>query len=203
MKAVFTGEGARALRGTWIVLGLSVAVGIVIVVASAWFLDRERRESVGSGRKIQEARARVEAARRERDNLQESSEVFRALGSRGLLQAERRLDLVEFLNRLRAQHRLFGLDYEIAPQRPLPLPGGRSYSAVDVLGSRVKLRLRALHEGDVIDFIDSIAGAKQGFYPLDRCVMRRLEPPAEALLQPRIEAECTLEWITLKAKRVA
>ncbi|HYC34875.1 MAG TPA: hypothetical protein VEC19_00505 [Usitatibacter sp.] len=203
MKFVFSAEGARALRSSWTLLGLAIVVGVSIVGGSTYFLEREKRENVGSSRRVQEARSRVEAARRERDNLQESSEVFRTLVSRGLLQSEKRLDLVEFLNTLRLQHQLFGLDYEIAPQRTLQLPGGRNFPAVDVLASRVKFRVRALHEGDVLGFVDAIANSRQGFYPVDRCVMRRVEQSGTVLLQPRVEADCTLEWITLKAKRAA
>jgi hypothetical protein len=36
----------------------------------------------------------------------------------------------------------------------------------------VSVKLRALHEGDVLDFIDALAASRQGFYPVDRCVMR-------------------------------
>jgi hypothetical protein len=74
------------------------------------------------------------------------------------------------------------------------------FASVDVLASRVKLKARALHEGDLIGFVDGLARTAQGFYPVDRCLVRRMEAPAETL-QPRVEAECTLEWITLKEKR--
>jgi hypothetical protein len=58
-----------------------------------------------------------------------------------------------------------------------------------------------LHEGDLLDFIDALSQSRQGFYPVDRCVIRRLETKGEDAVQPRVEAECTLEWITLKEKR--
>jgi hypothetical protein len=126
--------------------------------------------------------------------------VFSTLVDRGMLQGERRLDLVELVNTLRARHQLAALDYDIAPQRPLTLAGGRGFGSIDVLASRVKLRARALHEGDVLAFIDDLTSTPQGFYPVDRCVMRRVEAPADTI-QPRVEGECTLEWITLREKR--
>ena len=197
MKQVFSAEGARALRGAWILLGLSLATSAAIAWGSHWYLERERRERVGAGQRLEQARARAQGAQRELDSLQESAVVFRELVDRGLLAGERRIDLVEMVNGLRARHRLFALDYEIAPQRPLKLPGGRAFAAVEVLASRVQLRMRALHEGDVLDFIAELAASRKGFYPVDRCAMRRLEAEPDAL-QPRVEAECALEWITLK-----
>ena len=200
MKTLITPEGVRTLRTSAVLLVMSIAAAIALVIGSNLYLDREKRQSANSGQRLQEARVRLDNARRERDSQQESAEVFRTLVARGLLQGERRLDLVEMVNALRARHQLFSLDYEIAAQRPLTLAGGRVYPAVDVLASRVKLRLRALHEGDVIGFVESLGESRQGFYPLDRCQMRRVDAPSPDALQPRVEAECAFEWITLKEK---
>jgi len=198
----FTREGWRVLTPAWAILGVAIATGIAIVIGSHLYYEKEKRDTLFAGKRLQEARARLDGARRERDSLQESADVFRTLVDRGLLQSERRLDLVELVNALRARHQLFGLDYEISPQRPLTLPGGRAFTSVDILASRVKLRARALHEGDVIGFMDDLSHTRQGFYPVDKCNMRRVEVPAANALQPRVEADCSLEWITLKEKRV-
>lgn len=203
MNPVFGKPGLRALAGSWALLAISLVGGVAIVAGSHWFLEREKRESANYDRRVMEAQSRLDSARRERDSLQQSAEVFRTLVDRGLLQGERRLDLVELVNALRARHQLFALDYEIAPQRPIALPGGRVYTSVDVLASRVKLKLRALHEGDVLAFMESLAESRQGFYPVDRCALKRLESLDASALQPRIEADCSLEWITLKEKRAS
>jgi hypothetical protein len=200
VNAVFSAEGWRQLRGAWALLALAAVAAAALAVGGKWYLEHEKRARQGSGQRLEQARSRLETARRERANLRESADIFRTLVDRGLLQGERRLDMVELINGLRARHELFALDYEIAPQRPLQFPGGRVYPAVDVLASRVKLRMRALHEGDVLGFVEALAGSRQGFFPLDRCALRRLEAPAPDALQPRVEAECAFEWITLKEK---
>lgn len=198
MKQVFSREGARLLTGSWIGLALAVVACAGLVLGSQWYVARAHRERASSVQRLQDAQARLATAERERDSLQESAEVFRALVERGMLQAENRLELVEMVNALRARHQLFALDYEIAPQRPLQIAAGRVYPAVDVLASRVKLRMRALHEGDVLAFVEDLAAAPDGFHPLDRCALRRIEAATPDLLAPRVEAECAFEWITLK-----
>ena len=80
--------------------------------------------------------------------------------------------------------------------------GGRIFPAVDVLSSRVTLRMRALHEGDILGFVEALAASRQGFFPLDRCQLKRMEAAADTL-QPRVEAECAFEWITLKEKNAS
>ena len=200
MSQVFSRNGILALRVPIAMLVISIAASAGIVFGSRWYSEREKRDAADSGRKLQEAKARLENARRERDNLVQSSETFRTLVERGLLQGEHRLDLVELVNSLRSRYQLAALDYEVAPQRPLHLGGMRAFDSVDVLASRVKLRARALHEGDMLGFLDELSHTPQGFYPVDRCTMRRIDAPADSI-QPRIEADCTLEWITLREKR--
>ncbi|HET7546358.1 MAG TPA: hypothetical protein VFJ86_01250 [Usitatibacter sp.] len=199
MNAVFSAEGWKALRATWALLAAAVVCGAALVYASHWYGLKEKRDSLAAAQRLQEARARLDSARRERDNLNESAGVFRTLVARGLLEREHRLDLVEKVNVLRSRYQLFSLDYEIAPQRTLPLAGGRVFPSVDVLASRVKLRAKALHEGDLLGFIDELSRSRQGFYPVEQCTLHRLPAPPEELAA-HVEGDCTLEWITLRDK---
>ncbi|QJR16396.1 hypothetical protein [Usitatibacter palustris] len=201
MNVVFSAAGLKRLRTSWIILALSIVVAAAMGASGHWFLEREKRDSTASGRKLQEARTRLEGVRRERENLIESAEVFRTLVDRGMLQSERRLEMIERVDELRIRHRMLNIEYEIAPQRPLPLAGGRSFASVDVLASRVKLKLQALHEGDLLGFLDDFTRSTQGFYPIDRCTLRRMgDVEGTDASRPRVEGECTLEWITLKEK---
>ena len=199
MNAVFTSEGWKVLRGAWLLLAGAVVCGATLVYGSHWYGLKEKRDSIAAEQRLHEARARLEGARRERDNLNESAGVFRTLVERGLLEREHRLDLVEKVNALRSSHQLYSLDYEISPQRMLPLAGGRVFPSVDVLASRVQLRAKALHEGDLLGFIDELSRSPQGFYPVDQCTLRRLAAPPDELVA-HVEADCTLEWITLRDK---
>lgn len=202
MKQAFNAEGRRRLRGSWILLAASVVSAAGFVAGTHLYLDKEKRDAAGSARRLQEATSRLDAIRRERDSLERSAGLFRMLLDRGMMQPERRLELVELFNTLRARHRIMSVDYEIAPQRPLAIAGG-AFTALDILASRVKLRIRALHEGDALAFLEALAAAEKGIHPMDRCSLRRIEASSGETLQPRIEAECTLEWITMKEKRSA
>lgn len=198
MSQVFSRHGTATLRPAWILLVLSVAAAIAIGFGGSWFLERAKREGFSTQQRLREARARLDTVRRERDNLAESEEVFRGLAARGILGGERRIDLIELVGDLKKRHHLVALEFEIAPQRALP---GTAYGAVDVLSSRVKLRMRALHEGDVLAFLESLAQAPRGLYPVERCTFRRLDEATNPMsLQARIEADCLLHWITLKEK---
>ena len=202
MKAgvVFSPAGWRSLLPSWLILGSCAVAGIAIVLGTNWYRERERVESQSYERRVREARSKLDAVRRERDSLQQSVDVFRTLVERGLLQGERRLELVELVNGLRTRYQLFALEYDVSPQRALVLSGSRTFPSIDVLASRVRFKARALHEGDLVEFIETLSQSRQGFYPVDRCSLRRLNTPVAEAVAPHVEAECTLEWITLKEK---
>lgn len=200
MNAVFTKEGFGALRFSWALLVLAIAAAAGIAWASLAYLQKERRDDSASKRQLVEAQARVATAKRERDDLRDSSTVFADLVNRGILKEESRLDLIERLGRLKERHRLIELDYEIQPQRPLPLQGGRVFNAVEVMGSRVRIKARSLHEGDVLAFIEDLVRPPKGFNPASRCSLVRL-PAGAVELAANVEADCTLEWISLRDKR--
>jgi hypothetical protein len=201
VKQVFSSESRKRLRPAWILLAASVALSATLVGGPQAYLENERRDAAGSDRRMQEARARVKNLRRERESLEQSAGVFSTLLVRGLMRSERRLDFVERLNAMRVENRILSVDYEISPQRALVPSGNPSFPAVDILASRVSLKARALHEGDVIDFIRALGNTPQGFHPVQRCHFKRIDGPA-GLQQARIEADCTLEWITMKEKGI-
>jgi hypothetical protein len=203
LSAVFSKQGFGHLRVAWLALGVATAVAIALALGSYWYLQNGKQESLASARRLQGARTLTDAVKREFEDLRVSSRLYEDLVNRGILQEESRLDLVERLDALRTRHKLLGLEYEIEPQRPLPLAGGRVFNAVDVMGSQVKLRAQALHEGDALAFLEDLAVPPRGFNPLDRCHLRRIERVGVELNSARVEADCTLEWISLKDKGTA
>ena len=147
------------------------------------------------------ARVKLDAIRKEREDMRTSAETFRELLDRGMLGEEKRLDLLEMVERLKTEHHVVSLDYEVSPQRALQLPGGRAFNAIEVFASRVRLKVQALHDGDLLGFIDALVKQQRSFFTFDRCVVQRLEAGV-GTARPGVEAECTLEWITVRDKRL-
>jgi hypothetical protein len=196
-------EGFRYLRFAWIALAIAVIAAATLGWTGFWYLGKEKRDDLTLKRQVGEMQARANTARRERDDLRASSVMFEGLMRQGILQEESRLEFIERLDRLSTRHRLLGLEYDFAPQRALPAPGGRVFEAIEVLSSRVKVRVLALHEGDLIAFLDELAKPARGYNPIQSCNLRRMEAGIANQINARVEGECTLEWITLKDKRGA
>lgn len=200
MSAVFSKDGVRGLRISWVLLALAVVSAAAVAFGSYWFLQQEKRDGLTLGKRLQQSRARNDAVKREIEDMKASSKVFQDLLDRGILQEGSRLDFLERLDQLKNSHRLTSLEYDIDPQRPLKLADGRVFNALDVMGSRVKLRVRALHEGDALAFLEEMSTPKRGFNAVSRCHLQRIERATADVSSPRIEANCTMEWISLKDK---
>jgi len=189
------------LKWPLLLLLLGLTVGGLFVGGSYAYLQYQKRVETGSRRNFQEAQARLSNASKEAEDLRASFDTYQSILGRGVFRPENRLDWIETLNRLKGKHHLATMEYELPPQRIALLPGNVTYPSIDLLGSRVKLKLATLHEGDAIAFVSDIAQLPDGFRLFERCTMKLLPVQQGPGLMPRVETECTLEWLTIRDKR--
>jgi hypothetical protein len=214
------GGAFKALRFAGIVALAGLGVAVFLVSGSYLFWQSEKKSDAVSQRNLQELRNRLETVKREREDLRGSEETFKSLIARGAFAPERRLDFVEAMTELKKRHSLIGLEYAIAPQRPIKLATGVAYGAVGIMGSRISMKIQAYHDGELLAFLDEFPRIQRGFFPIDKCSIRRsvaveqraasivAEEPASIGVQSAVpapiaaalEAECTMEWITLVDK---
>ncbi len=233
--SILSKDGFKSLRWVYGITLAGIGVAAFLTAGSYLYWESEKKNNVTATQNVRDLRARLEAAKRERDDLRDSEQTYKALTARGVFLPEDRLELIEAMSELKRRHRLIGLDYEMSAQRVLKLAGGIVYPAVDAMGSRIKMKIRAYHDGDLTSFLDDFPRMQRGFFPIDRCVIRRasdfdrlsaattavpaartaigkvarVEAPAAIAKKPDekppisalIEAECSLEWITLLDKR--
>lgn len=228
MSAIFTKEGFKSLRFAY---GVALAgLGVVAFLAGGSYLywQLEKKNDQQSQRQLQELRTRLDVVRRERNDLRDSGDTFKLLLARGTFSPEQRMDLIEALAALKQRHKLAHMEYEILPQRTLRLAGGTTLPGVEMLGSRIKLKARAYHDGDLVAFLDEFPRLNRGFFPIARCVIRRPMQAEQNTSAVRtgaalvdaddgdemnksvraqavtaaagLEVECTIDWVTLVDK---
>ena len=217
---IFTREAFKELRFAYGMALAGIAVAGFLVAGSYWYWQAEKKNDFQSQRSLQDLRTRLDKVKRERDDLRNSDATYKMLTARGTFIAEKRLDLVEALNALKNRHKLISLEYELAPQRVLRMATGESFAAVDVLGSRLKIRFHALHDGDLLAFLDEFPRMQRGYFPLEKCTIKRLVDTGRTILPltaadaveagtiatiaasppPALEAECVVDWVTLMDK---
>jgi hypothetical protein len=185
-----------------VLLAVLLAAGAVVGL-SYWYLEQSRRPLAASLDSYARAARELAAARQEDQDFRLSAGRYGELIQRGIMSREDRLLLVEWLNGLKARHQLFTLRYNIEPQRPARLAGATQFSSVDPMSTPIQLALEALHEGDALAFIDAVGREVPGFIALTGCTLKRRDtfgPARPGVLQPTVNAACTLEWLTLKER---
>lgn len=175
---------------------LLAATGVAIVVLGATF----QYSSVTSNNLLQaearrqEANTKLANARTEQQDIIEYLARYQQLAATGMMREERRLDWIEQLERARAEFHLTDLSYELLAQQPLPVTALEPLT-VTAGASRMRVNLGLLHEGELIDFLRALKARERGLFLVKRCRLERQPAGADKL---NVNAECLLDWITLK-----
>ncbi len=175
-------------------------------VGSVWTTQQLKVSSEKANREATSARrdmqAKLSRAREEEQELRDKIGRFQALKERGYIGPEKRLDWIEALARIKTSRRIFKLDYEFAPQRPVDaaiVPGGAAAGGFEIMASQMKLQLQLLHEGELLAFLAELRESVQALIQVRSCTIERI--PAGNTDRGRtaqLKADCTLEWITLR-----
>lgn len=185
------------LRWCLLLLAASLAAAAGIVAAVLYYgrqADAAYQQTLAHQN---QTRARLLRANDDEREIREKIARFQEIVRQGRTESERRLDWVETLRGIKASRRLLGLDYEIAPQRPLDekvvAAGGYSF-----LVSPMKLEMPLLHEGDLLGLLADLTSQVQALVSVRSCRIERLaDAPANAA---NLKAYCEIDWITLQEK---
>jgi len=185
------------LRNAVLVFLAVVAVSLAAVVTSAWYLHQAHVEEAAAVLERDGARSRLAHAETEKEEIRLYQPQFIDLRRRGLVGPERRLDWVEAIRQIQEQRRLLPLTYEIEVQQPYRLETALPTGDYALLGSRMALHMDLLHELDLLNFLSDLRLA--GTFAVQDCVIRRsaAAAPAAGALAPTLNADCTLNWLTL------
>ncbi len=197
----FSGGDLKRLRGALLLLLVVGGAGAAAVYASLDFVRAQRAATQAAEQQAAEARKRVLFVRHEKEDLLVYYPKYQALMERGVVGADRRLDWVEAVEALGRRHGLFSLTYALGAQKPLDAPAAAAARAgFDVSVSPMTLEIAALHEGQLLDFLDSLRHEIKGLGMLERCTLGRASSPRELRYAPQISATCTIGWVTLREK---
>ncbi len=203
MNAPAQVSALQALQWPLAAIVMGVLAAGIFVYGSIYYLKQEKGHELASKRALQEAQARVANASKEAADLRASADTYQQLVAHGVFQPEKRLDWIESVDQLKAKHKIVSLEYNLSPQRTVALRGGRVFASIEVLGSRLTLKVQAYHDGDLVNFLDDLAKSPNGFYPTDRCTIRSLDSAQTNVFAPKVEADCAMDWITIRDKHPA
>ena len=206
MAATFTKDDFRRIRLSLAAAAVMVAAGGAIVYASMQLNQAEKKGKAAAQAKRLDSQGKLARARDEELEIKKKIARYNELSARGIFGEERRLDWVEQIRTIKNERKLFDIQYEFAPQKPVDaalLPGaGGNY---EFLTSTMQLRMKLLHEEDLLNFLADLRGTAQAYIRARSCDVARLPKQSGEIgaLPPQLDADCSIDWITIRERKNA
>jgi hypothetical protein len=200
-----TAQDIARLRWSLIFLGAALLAGGGL----GYFLHQQVGRAEQTRRQLtaqqQEIRGRLNHARDEEQDMRGRIDRYQRILASGWIGQEERLDWVEQIARIKAARRLLDVQYELSPQHAIEesvLPGGSAAGGYEFMASTMKLHLALLDENDLLGFLDDLRAAVHAHLLIRTCSIDRA-PTAIADRGPpaQLQAECLIDWVTLREKQ--
>ena len=187
----------RRLAGSLLILLGAMVLAGGITFGVLYYGNQTERSLRQAQAEQADSRHRLERFQQDEQDILKRIERYRALVADGRIQPERRLDWVDSLRRSREQRRLLGLDYEIAPQRPLD-SGQAASDGHRFYVSPMKLDMLLLHEHDLLGLLADLQAQTAALVAVRHCTLERLSAVPEIRPTAHLRAQCEIDWITLQ-----
>lgn len=194
---------------------LQWAIALLIILSlvgggAVWTTEQMKKSSnlalLSANAERKDIQVKLSQTLAEQQELTEKMNRFQALRAHGYIGPEQRLNWIDAIARIKAARQIIKLDYEFAPQRqidPSILPGGGAAGGFEIMSSQLRLNMHLLHEGELLDFLADLTtelhNTVEAMVLLRSCAIGRLTPgSSDRGSKAQLNAECTLEWVTLK-----
>lgn len=190
----------KQLRLPLVVAAMLMSMGIACVVVSETWLIEARKTQETTKKSSEQARKQVDQVAEEEREIKENMLWYARMASRGMVDQENRLDLIDSIAKIKADRKLYEIRYNLDAQRLLSYPGLTPAGEVDLVASRMRLEMQLLTEEDLLKFLADINAAALSHVLLRHCTLDRIERgPAQALAAvPRIGSICELDLVMVK-----
>lgn len=201
----FSISDLRLLRWNILVLCASILGAAIAIISSNEYAAKILRDKSAAQSQLNNARNRLQSAQEDQQNMVSYANEYETLRGLRIIGDDQRLDWLEGLEKIRREHLVNDFRYSIAPQKIYAAQPPIDSGNFDVHYSETKLQFDLLHEGQLLDFFAALRGQIKGWYQLEGCTLQRIssqisndEDSPDRGAAPRIKAECTGGWITLK-----
>ena len=199
-----TRDDLKRLRAPIALAAVLTAVGAGVLTTSQSYLDSAKAEQAMTRASRVAAQERVLRVSEEEREIRENLVDYERMREHGMVSEQNRIEWIESIARIKSTRKLFEIRYRIEAQRPLDYPGVVVTGNADLVVSRVRLEMLLLHEDDLLNFLADLQSAKKAYVSVRQCAVTRLDRgPTQTAgpLQPRLQAQCTLDLVSVKGIR--
>jgi len=182
------------IRKALIVLVASLLLSAALVGAGRTILIKQQDGMSQAQAQRSDANNKRRQAENDKQEIQDYQPKFVTLRERGFIGEERRLDWMEHIQHIRESRKLLPITYEVSAQQVFRVGPEVPIDSLELRGSKMKLQMGLLHEGDLLNFLDDLK--HKGFYTVQECKVKRAGTEPESAHLP-LAAECVIYWLTL------
>ncbi len=183
-----------------LILGV-VIVTVVVLLGSAQYYNTNQAQALQTQQNLlSTARQRYQSSGSEKDMIDEYLPQYQLLINKGFIGEERRIEWVDDLRAQHKNHKLFGIKYSITQQEKYTPTFADNLGGFILNRSIMRLELDMLHEGDLLQIIESLNANQSATFMLRDCEVTRLNAGAALSnqLTANLHAECDLDLLTLR-----
>jgi hypothetical protein len=182
------------IRKALIVLVASLLLSATLVGAGRTILIKQQDSMSQAQAQRSDANNKRRQAENDKQEIQDYQPKFVTLRERGFVGEERRLDWMEHIQHIRESRKFLPITYEVSAQQVFRVGPEVPIGSLELRGSKMKLQMGLLHEGDLLNFLDDLK--HKGFYTVQECKVKRAGAEPESAHLP-LTAECVIYWLTL------
>ena len=190
----FVKDDFPLIRKAFIVLIASLLLSAALVGACRTLRLKQQDDMTQAQVQRNDANNKLRQAENDKQEIQDYQPKFVTLRERGFVGEERRLDWMEYIQHIRESRKLLPITYEVSAQQVFQVSPEVSIGDLELRGSKMKLQMGLLHEGDLLNFLDDLK--RKGFYTVQECKVKRAGAEPESAHLP-LAAECVIYWLTL------
>jgi hypothetical protein len=195
----FSQEDLPHIKASLTTFLIVVAIGGGAVLYSQKYASDALKAKLNVQQQLTDARNKLQAARTDQENMANYTKEYSAIQRREIVGEEQRLNLIEGLELLRKRNRVIDFKYSITPQQAYKTPTGLDAGNFDLKLSTMSLQLELLHEGQLINFYDTLRRDMKGWFILNKCTLERSGGTTTA----QLKADCSGGWLTMKNRNAS
>lgn len=205
MKPLISPSQNKSSEQRKLQLPILILAGVVLICVG--LIGFAYRYSAGQQQSLQAQQNLLNAARQhlqsagiEKETIITYLPQYQSLIDKGFVGEERRIEWVDELRAQHKKHKLFGVNYSISQQEKYQPSFVSNIGGFVLHRSIMKLELDMLHEGDILQLIESLSTNNTAPFMLRDCELTRLNTSSEQMskqLVANLHAQCELDWLTL------
>lgn len=197
-----TRQDWRLLRIPIICLGLAIILMTLLVsyVESRAKVAEQALQTKQS--QLLQARQRYQTSGQEKQVIAQYLPIYQQLIADGFIGEERRIEWVDSLRNIHQQDKLFTINYSIGTQEDYKPSFALNTGTFSLHRSVMKLELAMLHEGDILNLLQSLDTQQTAPFILRQCEIKRLGDIKTTTLTANMQASCELDWLTIREPQV-